>query len=93
MEWAARIYSFYQKAGADHRISPVHISLYFTLLNEVIISGKDFILPVRDHLMSAAKISSSVTYHRCLRELHEYGYLDYRPSFAKGRSRVVMIEL
>ncbi len=93
MEWAVRVAAFYEKAKVDNRISPVHISLYFALLVQVDQTGINLIFPVRDHLMTLAKISSTVTYHRCLRELHAYGYIEYRPSFAVGRTRVVMIEL
>lgn len=93
MEWAVRVAAFYEKAGADNRISPVHIALYFALLFDAGFSGVGLLLPVRDHLMARAKISSTVTYHRCLRELHEYGYISYSPSKAAGRSRVEMIDL
>jgi len=93
MEWAVRVAAFYKLCGADNRISPVHISLYFALLVQADLTGIDLIIPVRDELMLRAKVSSTVTYHRCLRELHEYGYIDYRPSFAAGRTRVEMIEL
>jgi len=93
MDWAVRVASFYELALVDNRIGPVHISLYFALLVESGSCGLDLILPVRERLMSMAKISSTVTYHRCLRELSAYGYIDYRPSFASGRSRVEIIEL
>jgi hypothetical protein len=93
MEWAVRVAAFYNKACADNRISPVHISLYFALLHEACTTGVDLLLPVRDYLMQRSKVCSTVTYHRCLRELHVYGYIDYRPSKAAGRSRVEMIEL
>ena len=88
-----QVAAFYQKISADNRISPVHISLYFALLAQADLTGIDLIIPVREHLMVHAKVCSTVTYHRCLRELHEYGYIDYRPSYAAGRTRVEMIEL
>lgn len=50
------------------------------------------IIPVRDYLMVHSKICSTVTYYRGLRELREYGYIDYRPSYAAGRTRIVLIE-
>lgn len=93
MEWAVCVAAFYEKSSADNRISPVHISLYFALLAEACGSGMDLIIPVRDFFMARSKVCSTVTYHRCLRELHEYGYINYRPSFAAGRTRVEMIEL
>lgn len=87
------IAGFYKKVVADHRIGPLHIALYFALKHEFALSGIDLIIPVRERLMSMAKISSTVSYHRCMRELHIYGYITYLPSKASGRSRVEMIEL
>lgn len=83
--------AFFDRAGADHRIGPVHVSLYFALLNGAARSGMDFLLPVRPVLMREAKIASVVTYHRSLKQLHTYGYIEYRPSFVAGRSRVRLI--
>lgn len=88
-----RVSSFYDLAIADNRIGPVHIALYFALLAESGASGLSLIMPVRELLMARAKISSTVTYHRCLRELSSYGYIAYRPSFASGRTRVELVEL
>jgi hypothetical protein len=36
--------------------------------------------------MAFSKIASIATYHKCIRELDEYGYIHYQPSFhpAKG---------
>ena len=88
-----RVAAFYKKAKVDNRIGPIHIALYFAMLQDAASCGIDVVIPVREHLMALAKIASTVTYHRGLRELHEYGYILYRPSFAAGRTRVVMIEL
>ncbi len=93
MLWTDRLSSFYLKVRNDNRISPTHISLYFALLHEASNTGLNLIIPVRDHLMVHAKVYSSVTYHRCLKELNEYGYIDYRPSYAVGRTRIELIEL
>ena len=91
--WAEWSTLFYQKAGADNRLSPAHISLYFALLHE---AGHTLSIPFylqRPVVMQKAKICSSVTLNRCLRELHEYGYIDYRPSFTPGRSMVGLVAL
>lgn len=91
--WAEWQTLFYQKAGTDNRISPTHISLYFALLHE---AGHTLAIPFylrREWVAKKAKISSPVTLNRCLRELHDYGYVDYRPSFTPGRSMVGLIAL
>ena len=42
--------------------------------------------------MEAAKINGLATYHKCIRELHEYGYIDYHPSYnAAICSQVTML--
>jgi len=39
--------------------------------------------------MELAKISGVATYHKTIRELHEYGYIKYQPSYNRfSRSRI-----
>lgn len=68
----------------DNRITPWHISLYFSLFhiwNNV--RFKDEINIRRDELMTLSKIGSANTYTRCLKELHEWKYIKYTPSKSK----------
>jgi len=91
--WAELQTLFYQKACADNRIGPTHISLYYALLHE---AGHPLAIPFylqRDPVSRKAKIYSSVTLNRCLRELHDYGYIDYRPSYTPGQSMVGLVAL
>ena len=91
--WAEWQTLFYRKAVTDNRISPTHISLYFALLHE---ASHTLAIPFylqRTTVMQKAKISSPVTLNRCLKELHLYGYIDYRPSYTPGRSMVGLIPL
>ena len=93
MGWAEWQTYFYQKACADCRISPTHISLYFALLHE---AGHTLAIPFylqRERVMSKAKVCSAVTLNKCLRELHEYGYIEYCPSYRPGQSMVGMVAL
>ena len=90
-EWLS---AFYRKARTDNRISTTHISLYFSLLHELNNQTDNSVFHLqRSLIMENAKISSRVTYNKCMRELHEYGYINYQPSFIAGRSMVIMIEL
>jgi hypothetical protein len=93
MEWDLRLSSFYAKVRADNRISPVHISQYLALLHEASKSYIEYSFLERERIMEDAKIYSRVTYHRSIRQLHEYGYIEYQPSFIQGMSKVKMIEL
>lgn len=73
--------SFMVQARSDGRIGPLHISLYMAIWYYH--AAEDFRDPVKvsaRELMPLAKIGSRTLYHRCIRELHEYGYIRYRPS-------------
>ncbi len=35
----------------------------------------------RDEVMRISKISSKATYHKCLKNLHSLGYINYEPSY------------
>ena len=76
---------------SDNRLNSYHISLYTALLYY----GKGITqLPFyasRRKLMGFSRIKSGATYHKCLRELAKYGYLDYYPSFHPQQgSRIVL---
>ncbi len=66
----------------DPRINMAHISLYASLVSHWHANGQGNPLCVfsRD-IMPICKISGAATYHRSIRELHEYGYIKYVPSF------------
>jgi hypothetical protein len=93
VEFGERQSAFYKRIRDDNRISPTHISLYFAIIDEGgPLAGIPFFLR-REVIMDKAKINSRVTYNKCLRELHDYGYVDYLPSFMAGRSMVSLIAL
>jgi hypothetical protein len=85
--------SFYSRAYDDNRLSPAHLSLYFALLHEAACISECVLYLKRDQIMVRSKICSRVTYHRCLRSLHVYGYINYEPSFRAGESKVQLIQL
>jgi len=73
---------FFLSIREDPRIGPVHISLFMAIVqhwnnnnckNPICVFGKE--------LMELAKISGVATYHRSIRELNEYGYIKYEPSY------------
>jgi hypothetical protein len=74
--------NFLAAVAEDHRIHPAHISLYITLLYYW--KQQQYINPIdkcRDELMKRSKITGRASYQRCLRELHQTGYIRYKPSF------------
>lgn len=65
----------------DYDLNPTHISLYMALFrewNSNRFSQKFHIQ--RKLIMQAAKIGSNSTYHRCINDLHNSGYIIYKPS-------------
>jgi hypothetical protein len=65
----------------DNRLNPTHISLYmalFQIWNSTRFPDEFYV--IRNEVMMFSKIGSKSTYHRCLKELHEYGYIEYMPS-------------
>lgn len=83
---------FYEAIKGDHRIGPTHISLYmaiFQLYN--LTSFSNPVMITRAKIMEQAKISGLATYHKCIRELHEYGYIQYVPSYNPSISSQVFL--
>ena len=66
----------------DDRLSSSHISLYLALLIawEESFFSNPFIV-TRNKLMSFSKIGSFATYHKCIKQLQEFGYIKYIPNF------------
>jgi hypothetical protein len=77
---------FFESVSSDARISITHIGIYAALLQYRMQSG--FINPIQvfsHEIMSIAKLSSPITYHKCVRQLSEYGYIRYEPSFNRTK--------
>ena len=77
---AYNLEDFLRKIADDPRVTARHISLYLSLFGG---KGWDPGKPVvlnRGDLMRRSKISGKSTYYRCLRDLHEQGYIRYRPA-------------
>lgn len=73
---------FFEKISNDETLNPTHISLYMALFQ--FWNGNLFKNPVsisRDEVMQISKINSKATYHKCLKNLHASGYINYEPSF------------
>lgn len=82
MDFDTALYGFMNMVREDPRIGPSHISLFLAILYSY--KSQDCQMPVsvysRD-LMKQAKISAGGTYHRCMRDLKEAGYIHYIPSY------------
>lgn len=72
---------FLKIIAEDNRLGPPHISLFVAIMGEW--SKNNYPNPLiilTNNLMFLSKISCRTTYYRCLKELHQYGYIKYMPS-------------
>lgn len=69
-----------QLAG-DERLLPSHMGLVMALYGQCAGQSGASFNASRRKLMHASRIRSTSTYHKCLSELVEYGYLEYLPSW------------
>lgn len=76
----------------DDRLFPSHISLYMALFQ--IWNANRFENPVsiyRKEVLRLCKIGSLNTYHKCLHDLHDFGYIKYEPSHNQFIGSVVSL--
>ena len=81
---------FLSAVEQDPRISTAHISIYISLWKKWKDSGTAGPLSFfRSELTSLCKVSSYNTFHRTIRQLHEYGYIEYLPSYNHFKGSLV----
>lgn len=94
MENLSSLSHFFNAIEKDFRISTTHIAIYAALLQYRANNG--FVNPIevfRREITPIAKISSPYTYHKCIQELSDYGYIKYLRSFKKTRgSKIFFLE-
>ncbi len=94
MDGLAILSVFFNKASKDGRISIAHIGLFVALLQMLAEQGFDGpLVAYSTTVMQIAKISSSATYHKLIRELDAYGYINYQPSYYKGRGSIIEFKI
>lgn len=74
----------------DERMNPSHISLYLALFQCWNLNRFQNPISVnRSEVMRISKIGSGATYHRCMRQLNDWKYLEYKPSHNPMKGSVV----
>lgn len=93
MNYIKHLTGFFERVVKDKTLNPTHISLYVALFQFWNFNRfKNPISISRDEVMRISKIASKATYHKCLKNLHSLGYIDYQPSFNPFRgSQVFML--
>jgi hypothetical protein len=82
MNYIKHLTGFFEKVTIDKTLNPTHVSLYIALFQ--FWNCNRFKNPIsinRDEVMRISKISSKATYHKCLKNLHSLGYINYQPSY------------
>ncbi len=92
MNYIKHLTGFFEKVALDRTLNPTHISLYIALFQ--FWNCNRFKNPIsinRDEVMRISKISSKATYHKCLKNLHSLGYINYEPSYNPFRGSHVIL--
>ena len=92
MEQVKALANFYSAIKDDNRIGTTHISIYMALFHFYNLNQfRNPIAITRSSVMQIAKISGIATYHRCIRDLHDFGYITYNPSYNPSISTKVFL--
>lgn len=85
------IADFIELIQDDPRISPAHVSLFLAIINTYKKQeGKIPVTIFRKYITKQAKISPS-TFHRCINDLNDFGYVKYMPSYSSEAGSCVYI--
>ena len=82
MEKVKELSNFFETIRDDPRIGPTHISLYMAFFQ--LYNMKGFQNPIhftRNEIMEMSKIRGIATYHKCINDLSQLGYIEYCPSY------------
>ncbi|RKE86629.1 hypothetical protein [Epilithonimonas arachidiradicis] len=95
MKYIKHLTGFYEKVACDSTLKPTHMSIYLALFQ--FWNFNRFRNPIsisREEVMRISKINSKATYHKCLKNLHASGYINYQPSYNPFvGSQVIMLDL
>lgn len=82
MNYIKHLTGFFIRIASEETIYPTHISLYLALFQSWNINRfKNPIAISRDEMMKTSRIASKATYHKCIKELQNMGFIEYLPSY------------
>ena len=92
MNYIKLLAGFFEMIAKDDRLNPTHVSMYMAIFQFWNINHFQNPISIsRNQVMLVSKISSTATYHKCMKELNEYGYLEYLPSFNPYKGSLVRL--
>jgi hypothetical protein len=92
MNYIKHLSGFFDRIIQDRNLNPTHVSLYIALFQFWNVNRfQNPISITRNEVMRISKIYSKATYHKCIRELNEKGYIKYEPSFNPFKGSMVIL--
>ena len=84
--------AFFERISHDERIGCTHVSLYMALFQYWNASRfQEYISITRSEIMKISKLKSASTHHKVLRQLADWGYIEYRPSFSPLKGSTIRV--
>ncbi|MFY0624891.1 MAG: hypothetical protein JXR07_01270 [Reichenbachiella sp.] len=81
---------WFEKVSNDDRLNPTHVSLYFALFQFWNFNRFDNPISIaRSEMMKLSRIGSKSTYTKCMKDLHNWKYIEYKPSFNPTKGSLV----
>jgi len=92
MNYIKHLTGFFDRVVPDDRLNPTHISHYLSLFQYWNLNRfQNPISICRDEVMKVSKIAAKATYHKCMRDLNNFGYVQYLPSYNPFKGSLVHI--
>ena len=93
MDQLKSLSDFFASIANDPRISTTHIGIYAALLQYWKIHNYNNPVQAYSHeIMQLAKVSTRATYNKVIKDLSEYGYIKYEPSYKRNKGSKVFID-
>jgi hypothetical protein len=90
MNYIRHLTGFFDRIINEENLNPTHISLYLSLFQYWNMNRfQNPISITRDEIMKISKICAKATYHKCMKDLHNLGYLRYVPSYNPFKGSLV----
>ncbi|MFC6876910.1 transcriptional regulator [Flavobacterium myungsuense] len=92
MNYIKHLSGFFNRIVFDTDLNPTHVSLYMALFQSWNLNRfQNPISITRNEVMRISKIFSKATYHKCVNELHNKGYINYEPSHNPFKGSLVWV--
>lgn len=95
MNYIRHLNAFFNQVKKDDRLNAIHVSLYMALFQYWNFNRFQNPFPVyRDNIMQLSCIGSKNTYHKCMKGLHQFGYIIFHSAPSKYMPvKITMIRL